>query len=79
MKTIQINPLWIEYGAPALAAGLLLGVLIAVLVARSRHKRLENNNLLLATRIKDQEALQTERDSACNRIFRISESVTQVQ
>ena len=64
MKTIQINPLWIEYGAPALAAGLLLGVLIAVLVARSRHKRLENDNLLLATRIKDQEALQTERDSA---------------
>lgn len=64
METIQINPLWIEYGAPALGVGLLLGALIVVLIARSRHKRLENDNLLLATRIKDQEALQIERDSA---------------
>jgi len=64
MKTIQINPLWIEFGAPALAVGLLLGALITVLIARSRHKRLHNDLRLLETRIKDQHALQVERDSA---------------
>ncbi|MGI9203166.1 MAG: DNA recombination protein RmuC [Woeseiaceae bacterium] len=64
MKTIQINPLWIEIGAPALAAGLLLGVLITALIARSRHKRLENDIHFLQTRIKDQEALQSEWGSA---------------
>ncbi len=64
MNTIQINPLWIEIGGPALAAGLLLGAIVTWLVARSRQKRLEEHNRLLESRIKDQEALQTERDAA---------------
>jgi DNA recombination protein RmuC len=64
MNTIQIDPLWIEIGGPALAAGLVLGGLIAWLIARARHKRLEVYNRLLETRLKDQDALGRERDSA---------------
>jgi len=64
MNTIQLDPLWIEFGGPALAAGLLLGVIIAWLIARSRHKGLEDNNRLLETKLKDQDALQVERDAA---------------
>jgi len=64
MNTISIDPVWIEIGGPALVAGLLLGALIAWLFARGRHKRLLAANQLLETRIKDQEALQVERDSA---------------
>jgi DNA recombination protein RmuC len=64
MTTIQIDPLWIEIGGPALAAGILLGALIAWLIVRGRKKRLQEEIRLLLTRIKDQEALQVERDSA---------------
>jgi DNA recombination protein RmuC len=64
MNTIQIDPLWIEIGGPALLSGIVLGGLIAWLILRSRQKRLENDILLLETRIKDQDALQVERDSA---------------
>jgi DNA recombination protein RmuC len=64
MKTIQIDPLWIEIGGPALAVGLVLGALIAWLTARSRQNRLNDDIRLLETRIKDQDALQAERDSA---------------
>ncbi len=64
MRTIQIDPLWIEIGGPALAVGLVLGALIAWLTARSRQNRLNNDIRLLETRIKDQDALQAERDSA---------------
>ncbi len=64
MRTIEINPLWIEIGGPALAGGLVLGALIAWLIGRSRQKRSDSDIRLLETRIKDQDALQTERDSA---------------
>lgn len=64
MNTIQIDPLWIEIGGPALVAGLALGGLIAWLFMRSRKNRLQDDVRLLETRIKDQDALQTERDSA---------------
>ena len=64
MTTIQINPLWIEIGGPALAAGLLLGALIFWLSTRGRKNRLIDDVRQLETRIKDQDALQVERDSA---------------
>jgi DNA recombination protein RmuC len=64
MNTIPINPLWIEIGGPALAAGLVLGGLIAWLVFRSRQRRLQETVASLSDRIKDQDALQAERDAA---------------
>jgi len=64
MNTISINPLWLEIGGPALAAGLLLGVLIMWLVFRSRQRRLHDTIDVLSDKIKDQDALQAERDSA---------------
>ncbi len=64
MTTISFNPLWIEFGGPALAAGLLLGGLIVWLVFRARQQRQQETVAALGDRIKDQEALQVERDSA---------------
>ncbi|MDA0680902.1 MAG: DNA recombination protein RmuC [Proteobacteria bacterium] len=64
MNTIQINPLWLEFGVPALMAGIVLGALVAWLALRGRKIRLENELRLLESRIKDQYALQVERDSA---------------
>jgi DNA recombination protein RmuC len=64
MTTISFNPLWIEFGGPALGAGLLLGGLIVWLVFRARQQRQQETVAALGDRIKDQEALQVERDSA---------------
>jgi len=64
MNTIQIDPQWIQIGGPALAAGLLLGALIAWLILRGQKRQLGDDIRLLESRIKDQEALQIERDSA---------------
>jgi DNA recombination protein RmuC len=64
MNTININPLWIEIGAPALAIGLALGGLIVWLVVRARQRRLRDTIEILSDRLKDQDALQTERDAA---------------
>jgi len=64
MNTISANSLWIEYGGPALAAGLLLGGLITWLLLRARQRRLQESVAALNVRIKDQAALQAERDAA---------------
>ena len=57
MHEITINPLLLEYGLPALAAGLLLGGLIVWLFMRRRSNELR-------TKIKNQEAIQQEREIA---------------
>ncbi len=64
MTTININPQWIEFGGPALAAGLLLGGLIMWLISRSRQRRLRESVETIGNRIKDQDALQAERELA---------------
>lgn len=64
MTSIQINPLWIEIGVPGLLMGLVLGALVAWLVARSRLTQRRFEIRELENRIKDQEALQIERDAA---------------
>jgi len=57
MEPLTINPLYLEIGGPALLAGALLSALIVWIVARRKQQRLE-------LQIKNQEALQNERDAA---------------
>ncbi len=64
MNTITINPLWIEFGGPALVTGLILGGLVTWLFVRARQRRLRDTVATLSGRIKDQGALQSERDAA---------------
>ena len=64
LPTITIDPVLIEIGLPALAAGLLIGALFAWLLARGRLRRLEDDATVLESRIKDQDALQLEREAA---------------
>ncbi len=67
MTSITIDPLLLEYGLPALALGLVLGVLVTWLVTRRRRRALEE-------RIQTQDALAREREiafeSANNQITR---------
>src|SRR5690606_27620809 len=55
---------FVAFGGPALVCGLLLGIAITWLVARSRRRRLQQSLQLLETQLKDQDALQRERESA---------------
>jgi DNA recombination protein RmuC len=64
MNTIQINPLWIEIGGPAALGGLVFGALLAWLIFRGRQRRARDEITQLEFRIKDQDALQVERDTA---------------
>jgi DNA recombination protein RmuC len=64
MPAITIDPVYIEIGGPALLIGLMLGGLIAWFVQRHRQKTLQQSIEMLESRIKDQDALQLERDSA---------------
>ncbi|HZD53353.1 MAG TPA: DNA recombination protein RmuC [Woeseiaceae bacterium] len=64
MPTFTLDPQYLEIGGPALAAGLLLGVLLTWLVARARKRRLQSEIETLTLRIQDQDALRTERESA---------------
>ncbi|MDP6993218.1 MAG: DNA recombination protein RmuC [Woeseiaceae bacterium] len=64
MEAIQIQSVWIEVGGPALLAGTVLGCLIGWLIFRARTLRLQEQNRLLETQVKDQDAIQAERDAA---------------
>jgi DNA recombination protein RmuC len=64
MPTFPLDPQYLQVAGPALAVGLLLGVLVTWLVGRSRRRRLQAEIDLLSVRVKDQEALQRERDAA---------------
>ena len=57
MSAIEINPVFLQIGLPALLLGLVVGGLIAWLFADNRRRQLEN-------KIKDQGELQRERDAA---------------
>jgi len=61
---INIDPVYLEVGGPALLAGLVLGGLIGWLLRRRRLLALEETVVTLETRIKDQESLRVERESA---------------
>ncbi len=64
MMSLTIDPLLLQYGAPALAAGLALGALLAWLAMRARQKRSAEDIAALETRIKNQDSLQQEREIA---------------
>jgi DNA recombination protein RmuC len=64
MATLTIHPALLEYGLPMLLVGVLLGALLAWLATRGGHRRLEWQARELEVRLKDQEALQQERDLA---------------
>ncbi|MBT8078888.1 MAG: DNA recombination protein RmuC [Gammaproteobacteria bacterium] len=64
MYSISIDPVYLEVGGPALLAGLLLGALVMWFIARRRRHSLVQSIDTLETRIKDQDALQLERDAA---------------
>jgi DNA recombination protein RmuC len=64
MMSLTIDPLLVQYGAPALAAGLAVGALITWLAMRARQKRSTEDLAVLETRIKNQDSLQQEREIA---------------
>lgn len=64
MTTFTINPALIEFGLPMLLAGIVLGALAAGLISRGKRLRLEQQLREQDIRIKDQEALQREREIA---------------
>ncbi len=64
MMSFSIDPLFVQYGAPALAAGLALGALVTWLLTRRRQARSAEDIAALEVRIKSQDSLQQERDIA---------------
>ncbi len=64
MYSLEINPLWLEIGGPAVAAGLVLGALAGWLIARRRSRALEAELDETAAQIKSQEAVEAERRAA---------------
>ncbi len=64
MYSIEINPLWLEIGGPALVAGIVIGGAIAWILARRRSRALEENLEAREREIKSQEALAAERNAA---------------
>jgi len=64
MMSLTIDPLLVQYGAPALAAGLVLGALVIWLAMRTRQKRSAEAIAALEIRIKNQDSLQQEREIA---------------
>ena len=62
--TITIEPIYLEIGLPALALGVFLGALIVALWARAKRRDLDAQVETLRTKIKDQDALQMEREAA---------------
>ncbi len=64
MISITIDPVYLEVGAPALAIGLVAGALIAWLIGRQRRKKLIDHIALVENNLKNQEAIQSEREAA---------------
>ena len=64
MMSFSIDPQFMQYGAPALAAGLALGALVTWLFMRGRQARSARDIDALETRIKNQDSLQQEREIA---------------
>ena len=64
MISISLDSVFVEIGLPALGIGLVLGLLIMWLIARSRRNALLDELEHAATNLKNQEAIQAEREAA---------------
>ena len=64
MYSFEINPVWLEIGGPALAAGLVLGAVAGWLIARRRSQQLQDMLDDTTAQIRNQEALEAERKAA---------------
>ncbi len=64
MISVTIDPVYIEVGLPALAVGLVLGTLVTWLVLRNKRNNLAREISELEGNLKNQEALQEEREVA---------------
>jgi DNA recombination protein RmuC len=64
LPTVDVNLTYLEIGIPALILGLMLGSLIVWLFARQRQRKLQQSVAHLKILIKNQGALERERDSA---------------
>jgi len=64
MISLEIEPVYLEVGLPAAAAGLLLGLLIMWLISRRRRQALQDDISRLESSLKSQESLQAERQAA---------------
>jgi DNA recombination protein RmuC len=64
MYSVEINPIWLEIGGPALAGGLIIGALVGWLIARRRSLRLEDELEEQQQHIRTQDALAAERQAA---------------
>ncbi len=64
MTIINLDPKYIEIGAPALAIGILFGALIAWLIHRRSQRIADSEIVSLEAQVKNQDSLQQERDIA---------------
>ncbi len=64
MISFSIEPVYLEVGLPALGIGLAIGLLVMWLVARRGRSRLIDEIDQMTARLKNQEALQQEREAA---------------
>ena len=64
MISFSIDPVYVNVGLPALAIGLVLGLLLMGIVARSKRKALLDDLEQAEVRLKNQEALEEERKAA---------------
>lgn len=61
---IEIPPVFFEIGLPALAIGIVIGALVVGLIARAKRREQDREIDRLETQVKDQDALQLEREAA---------------
>jgi DNA recombination protein RmuC len=64
MISVSLDPVYLDVGAPALAAGIVLGVFVMWLIARWRKNQLLAAIEAAEANLKSQEALQAEREAA---------------
>ena len=71
MISVSLDSVYVNVGLPALGIGILLGLFVMWLVARSRRNKLLGELSDAEASLKNQEAIQAERDAENNATRRI--------